>query len=394
MGNAPSLKANADALPDDVVRAEVQRILEQRYLERYIDTRTLKYFLGIVGFGVAFAVFPFIRSVREFLHVGPLGMILPTAGVVGAIGLATLAAHGPGGILGKPHRNAERAESVAVAAFSAFMIRAAGTATSIFWLLSVMHALYGAQEAMHAKWNYRAHGVLLGLVALSFALEGHFGDAAASAFFVLLLMFLSQSNHAVVLREIRREAERNVALVEGERQRIARDLHDGIGAQLASLAWTAEGDIGERARVLLNELREVVRGLKATDMQLGPFAESLASSCRALTKGAKFDLATEGDALVRAEVGLEVMLIVREAVRNAAQHAEPKRIDVKLAVTDGQLRVSVEDDGRGLAPGAEDASRGGLSHLSRRAAVLGGTIAFERPNVGTRIALVVPLTES
>lgn len=394
MGNPSSLKANANALPDDVVRAEVQRILEQRYLERYIDTRSLKYFLGIVGFGVAFAVFPFIRAVREFLHVGPLGMILPSAGVVAAIGLATLAAHGPGGILGQAHRNAERAESVAVAAFSAFMIRVSGSATSIFWLLSVMHALYGAQDALHAKWNYRSHGVLLGLVALSFVIEGKVGDGVASAFFVVLLLFLSQSNHNVVLREIRAEAERNVALVEGERQRIARDLHDGIGAQLASLAWTAEGDIGERARVLLNELREVVRGLKATDMQLGPFAESLASSCRALTKGAAFDLATEGAALVRAEVGLEVMLIVREAVRNAAQHAEPKRIDVKLAAVAGELRVTIEDDGRGLAPGAEDVSHGGLSHLTRRAAVLGGTIAFERPSTGTRVALVVPLAES
>jgi signal transduction histidine kinase len=375
---------------DAAVDAEIVRLQEERYVARYQADRTLKFYLSVVAFAVVLAALPLIPIVRGFLRVGPvtLGLALLTQVVI--IGAATLAAHRPGGILGPAHRDLERFESIGVAAFAAFLIRASDTATSIFWLIAVMHALFGAQETLYAKWNHHAHGVCLALVGLSFAAQGRFGDAAAVFFFTVLLLFLAHSNYAAARREVRLQAERNVLLVENERQRIARDLHDGLGAGLASLAWTADGAVGDRARMLLGELREVVRGLKATDMQLAPFADALAASCRPLAKTCALDFRHDGDGLVRAEVCLELTLMVREAVRNAAEHAGAKRIAVALVGAPDAFEVLIEDDGRGLPEGAIEASKGGLSHLRRRAELLGGTLAFARPSTGgTRITIRV-----
>jgi signal transduction histidine kinase len=379
MGNATS----PSVTDTQAVEAELRRLQEERYVARYESDRTPKFFFSVVAFAALLAGLPFIPVVRNFLGVAPLTLGLGLLSQIGIIGAATLAAH-RGGILGRSHLVLERAESIGVAMFAAFLVRASNTATSIFWLISVMHAFFGSQETMHAKWNHRAHGICLGLVAASFAAEGRFGDAAVSLFFTLLLLFLANSNYVAAKRELRLQAERNVLLVENERNRIARDLHDGLGASLASLAWTAEGAVGERARLLLGELREVVRGLKATDMPLATLSESLAVSCRPLAAKCSFRIEHDGDTVVRAEHCLELTLMVREAVRNAAQHAGATNIRVRLTPS----AVLIEDDGRGLPENAIETSQGGLSHLVRRAELLGGTVTFARRDEGgTRVAI-------
>lgn len=379
---------------EPAVRAEIHRIAEERYVARYTSERTGRFFLSVVAFAAILSALPLIPIVRGFLHVGPMTLAVAMAVVLVAIGTATLAAHSAGGILGAAHQKADRVESIVIAVVAAGLIRASDQVMSIFWLISVMHAMTAAQDTRHAKWSQSAHGFSLGVVALSFATAGRFADAAAAVFFTILLLFLASSAYAAAAREIRLQAERNVLLVDNERQRIARDLHDGIGAQLASLAWTTEGEVGERARIMLGELRDVVKGLKANDMRLGALVESLAVSCKPLAQSCALELTHEGDVLVRAETCLELTLIAREAIRNAAQHASASRIDVRFAFAHDVLTLCIADDGHGLAEDKIADSRGGLSHLRRRAEILGGDLRFDRPapgQQGTRIVLGVPL---
>lgn len=409
MGDAPSpaVKRDRDAvdavLDPGALQREIERLTKERYVARCTEERTLGFFLAVVVFAGVLCALPFHPVVRGFLRVGPGLMAAAMAAPVLAIALATLAAHGKAGILGAPHRHAERFESVVIAAFSAFLIRASGQATSVFWLIAVMHAFYGAQETLHGKWIRYAHGVSLGLLALSFALTQQLGEAAAVVFFTVLLLFLAGSNGQSAEKEIALQAERNVEraryeslLVERERQRIARDLHDGLGAQLASIAWSADADglneIAARARAVLTELREVVFGLKATERPLPELAISLEASCRRLASKSALSFTHAGNAIVPAELCLEIALFVREAVRNAAEHATPTTIDVHLEATAAELTVRIDDDGTGLPPDALENSRGGLSHLRERARQLHGALTFVSDGGrGTSVRLRVPM---
>ncbi|MBX3234484.1 MAG: ATP-binding protein [Labilithrix sp.] len=396
---------------DAELRAEMERLIEERYVASLAPQRSWGFFAGVVAFAVLLAGLTFVPIVRRFLGVGPALMVPALAGPVVAIAVATVAARARGGITGRAHKTAERVETACTAAFAAALVVASGSATSIFWLISIMHVVTYSQELQHARFTQLAHGACLGAAAIAFGANGHVADAAGIAFFTLLLLFFARAQEASARKALELTAERNVMraryeglLVDRERRRIARDLHDGLGAQLASIAWSADAiagteadrdalaELSRRARSTLGELREVVHGLKAADMRVGELAASIEETCRALATSCELAVASDGDAVVRADQCLEVTLIVREAVRNAAQHASAKRIGVRLFVDAGALVVRVEDDGRGLSPDRIAESRGGLSHLKQRAELLAGALTFEAPPAGgTAVVVRAPL---
>jgi signal transduction histidine kinase len=197
---------------------------------------------------------------------------------------------------------------------------------------------------------------------------------------------------------------------EDQRRRIARDLHDGLGADLTALLWQARalaagasGGVGQSqiealARVAsdaLAELRAVVDGIR------GPLErwEQLEADLRlraSLLCGAavafevRLGEGVQADGRVPPRVAVEVPRFVLEAVRNAVAHAACSRVGVRLGRAGEALVVEVEDDGRGLGEGERAASRGGLSHLDERARALGGTLEIEALSPGTRIVLRAP----
>lgn len=415
MGDAASTPVTVTTSPVTVdereLAAEIARIADERYVASYTPQRTAGFFGAVVVFAAALCGVTFVPIVRRFLHISPGQMAGAMAVALAAIGTATVCAHRPGGLLGPSHLVAERIETFATAAVAAALIRMSNDTMSVFWLISVMHAFAASTDVRHGRFARAAHGSCLAALALSFAVEGRIGDAAASAFFTLLLLFLARTQQHSAQNAIALQAERNVMraryeglLVERERQRIARDLHDGLGAQLASIAWSADAlagtdaggaewkDLSARARSMLGELREVVHGLKATDMPIAELSDSLARSCRALAGAHELVVVHGGDAIVRADLCLEITLMVREAVRNAAQHASARRIGVRLDIEGSRLIARIEDDGRSLPKGAVNTSKGGLSHIRHRAEELKGEARFERPAAGgTVIVIVAPL---
>jgi signal transduction histidine kinase len=223
-----------------------------------------------------------------------------------------------------------------------------------------------------------------------------------------LTSFAAQAAVALELAERRREAER-FAVFE-DRDRIARDLHDLViqrlfatGMQLESagrLVETRPDDAVGRIRRAVDDLDDTIRELRSTIYGLQA-PQDQQSSLRALILqvvdagaeqlGFAPSLRMDGllDTLVPDAVSEHLLAALREALSNAARHAEPRAVEVLVSVRDDELLLEVADDGIGIG---EPARRSGLANLAGRAVQLGGALSLNsRPGRGTRLTWRVPL---
>jgi signal transduction histidine kinase len=196
--------------------------------------------------------------------------------------------------------------------------------------------------------------------------------------------------------------------VQGERERLMRDIHDGFGGQLTStLALVEQTDvareeIGEALRDALDDMRLVVSSVAPVDADL----IALLASWRARIErrlerhGLRFEWLVR-DLPPLAWLGpreaLHVLRIFQEAVSNVVQHAGATTITVRTGARpapDGREGVFVEigDDGCGLGSAAgADGSGVGLPNIARRAAELGGSVAVDGGRTGTLVVLWLPI---
>jgi len=198
-----------------------------------------------------------------------------------------------------------------------------------------------------------------------------------------------------------RGLERERAQAE-ERQRLLREMHDGLGSSLmSSLALVEQGrmDMASVSQVL----RECVDDLKLTMDSMEPIEGDLATLLATLRYRLGRRLEGAGLAL-RWEVGdlpalpwldaaaaLQVLRILQEALANVVKHAQATSITVSTVLEDERVKVCVDDDGRGL-PAASGAGAGGrgLRNMRRRAEEIGARLAIEPRQPGTRVALSLP----
>lgn len=406
MVDAPSLQAELNVDPAERDR-EVARLSDERYAALYEPQRSWTAGAAFVALCAAFWLVSLIPAVQDRLGIAPWELAGLMLVEVLAIGAATVSARRFGGVLGRAHRITERIETAVSAAVLNALIYGSGSAVSIFWLFSVLHLAHGAPDAHNARFNRGCHAFCLVLLALAFAIQGKLADAVIVAFFGALVQLLSWAQGRAAEGRLGAEAERNVlrrrleqVLVEHERKRIARDLHDGLGGQLAALAWAAEalvaeqphasGElhvIAERARSGLSELRWLMSDLKQASMSLDQLAASLRSGgARLAPRHIAYSVETQGDVMLPPDLCYQLNLMVREATSNAFRHAEATRVSVRL-VYDGELLVEVRDDGRGISAEARARSQGGLKHLQQRADQIGAELEIDSAESGTRISL-------
>lgn len=207
-----------------------------------------------------------------------------------------------------------------------------------------------------------------------------------------------------------------------ERRRIARDLHDRLGEgmsaalrqlelhelavekdSLTSSPWTARArdaltEAMRRLRVVISNLRQ--DSIRSLETALVQYIDSVASD-------ADVRLRVSGDETwAPSEVIEEAFLIVREAIRNAFQHAVPRQVLIGVALAPHELHAWVEDDGRGFVlssgPGSGLGSGpgsgpggAGLASMRERAELIGGRLTIASvPGHGTQVELLVPLPGS
>jgi signal transduction histidine kinase len=189
-----------------------------------------------------------------------------------------------------------------------------------------------------------------------------------------------------------------------ERRRIARDLHDRVGEALSVgirrldlLDMTGPAKPPDRDRIAREALVEAMHRIRAvtSDLREPPvqsLEKALISYLESVRADAEVRLRVSGDEVWAPPAVLdEVFLIVREAVRNALKHGNPRLVLIGVELSSPELTAWVIDDGGGFEP-AQAAAGTGLASMRERAALLGGRLMVSSmPRHGTRIELHVPL---
>jgi two-component system, NarL family, sensor histidine kinase UhpB len=206
----------------------------------------------------------------------------------------------------------------------------------------------------------------------------------------------------------RRESARRALLVqEGERQRIARELHDEVGQTLTGVMLQVEGLAGripEELREQLDELRETARHgteeVRRIARRLRPEAledlgleSALAALAAAIGDQAhlRIERRLEPGLPLSQEQELVVYRIAQEALTNVARHADATEVQLHLERTNGRAILTVRDDGDGLPPGAFRSSQG-IRGMRERAMLIGAQLTIEEPAAGgTEVQLSIPL---
>lgn len=210
------------------------------------------------------------------------------------------------------------------------------------------------------------------------------------------------------------ERMRQQQALEKERARIARDLHDQLGANLTQVALLGElleadqhqpREVADHARQISATARETTRALDQIVWAANPANDTLDSLVTYLCKCAqdaaglaglrhRFDVPPQlPAATLPPEVRHNVFLAAKEAINNIVKHARASEIRLRLRLEADRFTLQIEDDGCGLAGRDEAAARtrNGLRNMRQRMEDIGGRFTLgPAPGGGTRVELSVP----
>jgi signal transduction histidine kinase len=213
---------------------------------------------------------------------------------------------------------------------------------------------------------------------------------------------------AVALEYARLQAEAQRLAVLEDRERIAKELHDGVIQALFAVGLGLQGtaalagdpSVGRRIGGAVEELDRVIRDLRnyifglrpgiLADRQLDQALRRLAAE---LEEKAGVVTVAEVDPQAAAELASragEVVQLAREALSNVGRHAQATTCRLSLYRDGDQVVLEVDDDGRGFDP-ARPGGGQGLGNLRERASALGGRVEISsQPGAGTRVLVVMP----
>ena len=212
---------------------------------------------------------------------------------------------------------------------------------------------------------------------------------------------------SALTEDLRRSRDDLVIAREEERRRVRRDLHDGIGPTLASLALQVDGlaarldaepdllarttTMRSRVTEAVREVRRIIDGLRPASVDELGLAEALRQL--ATTGGPGPEVTVEAPVALPdlpAAVEVAAYRIASEAVANAQRHADAGSCRVAVGCASDRLTVEVVDDGRGFG---EDAAVGiGLESIHARALEVGGAAeVHSTPGGGTRVSAWLPV---
>jgi len=193
---------------------------------------------------------------------------------------------------------------------------------------------------------------------------------------------------------------RIVATADATRRRFERNLHDGAQQRLVTLALdlraaraAVTGGVAQQLdRIatglddVLDELREIARGLHPAILADGGLGPALKTLCR--RSPIPVDLDIQVDRRLPEQVEIAAYYTVSEALTNTAKHARATTAGIQVAEGDGILRMLIRDNGRG---GADFGHGSGLVGLKDRAEALGGHLRLDSPpETGTTLEVTLP----
>lgn len=236
-------------------------------------------------------------------------------------------------------------------------------------------------------------------------------DDSFSADDLAILQILA--NQAAIALENARltEALRDLAVLE-ERERIAKELHDGVIQSIYSVGLSLQGSTSmmtrdpalaaERIEQAISELDNVVRDVRSYIFELRPHVveekgldEAILELLRDLEvntlAGTSVDIAPGILEDLNEEQQRHLIQIVREALSNIARHGQASEVGLAASREDGELTIAITDNGIGFDP--EEVKRGnGLTNIEQRARRLGGVIEMKpRDPKGMAFVIRIPM---
>ena len=204
--------------------------------------------------------------------------------------------------------------------------------------------------------------------------------------------------------------------LENERRRIARDLHDELGARLTSIAIKGETALQSQGFAssakpvlgsLVGDVRQLVHATEEVIWATDPKNDSLSNLTSFLGDYLERFLAPTGIAYrlqitpvlppctVPAQTRHNLLLAAKEALNNALRHASPTVIRMQIEVEGAWLRVIIADDGLGFDPGQPQPLGRGLANIKHRMELIHGSAELRsQMGEGTTVTLWMPLPSS
>jgi PAS domain S-box-containing protein len=214
--------------------------------------------------------------------------------------------------------------------------------------------------------------------------------------------------------ELRRLSIRLMTMQDQERRRLARDLHDGLGqelavakmvldkmmlkksAQPAEEEWTQASSIVDRA---IQQVRTMSHLLHPPLLDEVGLLSALSWYVEGLTKRSGIEISLEVEPRdfprLSADVETAVFRIVQEALTNVFRHSEASKVQITLAQKEENIVVAVRDDGKGvdkrITELQPDSVGVGIGGMKQRAREFGGELRLTNANPGTLVELTIPL---
>jgi two-component system sensor histidine kinase UhpB len=209
-------------------------------------------------------------------------------------------------------------------------------------------------------------------------------------------------------RERRESARVAVAAQEGERQRVARELHDEIGQTLTAAAIQIEhaagGDgsqedlasVAKAVRASLDDVRRIARELRPEALDDLGLVNALIALCSRI--GAQGDVRMERNlesvGRLPSEIELVIYRVAQESLTNVIRHAQATRAVITLTRREHEIVLSVQDDGQGL-PATPPDGAAGINGMRERARLAGANLFINsKPGEGTTVRLGIPVDEN
>ncbi|MFY0523242.1 sensor histidine kinase [Archangium gephyra] len=232
-----------------------------------------------------------------------------------------------------------------------------------------------------------------------------FWYAALNFTIVYVLVYLSEREAAAHREVVQLQGDLKELAVLEERSRLAREIHDGLGASLSSMIIQSEFILGMAKD---DSLRSEIQELKATaeesieelrrnlqmmreDFEL---TQGLEDYVKTFGDRTQVDLRFERTGLPRKltpDAQLALFRILQECLSNAVKHAQPRQVQVKLDYDLDRVHLFVRDDGKGFDPKQTPRGHYGLLNMRERAMKLGGTLIVDSaPGNGTRVSFSLP----
>lgn len=199
-------------------------------------------------------------------------------------------------------------------------------------------------------------------------------------------------------------------VLEAERRRLTRDMHDGLGSQLVQALNVVRGGgqsvdrsaVAEMLNHALEDLRMTLDSLEPMDGDLPTILGTLRQRISPALQAAGVELDWDVQEVptvpgLEARGVLHVFRCLQEVFANVLKHANASRVTVSTRDLGDQVELCVRDDGVGMGHAAGQGARGGgrgLGNIRLRAAELGVSVAFEDARPGTRVRFLFPLQKS